>query len=402
MDVASNRIFTKEFWQLALVNLASMLTFYSLMVSIGPFVVDTYHVSTALSGIVVGVTVIGTLLSRMAAGYLTTIYSPKKLMIVGMLVLVPSLLLYQIEIGVGFLIAVRFIQGIAVGLIGTVTNTAVVFVVPKLRRSEGISYFSLSTIVATAIGPFFALLLTQFVSYSVLFWIEVIIALIGLAVAWSINPTTVTFETKNVSKEMPSAQKAEDRGIRQFLEPRVFGLSALMFVVSFAYASLQSDLDFFAEKIGIGAFASYFFLVYAGVILLSRPFSGRLMDVKSESYIMYPALIILAVGMWLISGMHSGVMLLIAAIFIGIGFGNFQSTIQATVAKLVPSHRLGQANSTYFIFFDAGLGFGPYILGTLIPILGYRHLFIAMAILALIGLPFYYLVHGRHIGKSVY
>lgn len=401
MDVTSNRIFTKEFWQLALVNLASMLTFYSLMVSIGPFVVDTYHVSTALSGIVVGITVIGTLLSRMAAGYLTTIYSPKKLMIVGMLILVPSLLLYQIEIGVGFLIFVRFIQGIAVGLIGTVTNTAVVFVVPKLRRGEGISYFSLSTIVATAIGPFFALLLTQFVSYAVLFWFEVVIAILGLLVAWSINPATVTFETRSVTAAMPADQKADDRGIRQFLEPRVFGLSTLMFIVSFAYASLQSDLDFFAQKIGIGGFASYFFLVYAGVILLSRPFSGRIMDVKSESFIIYPALLILAFGMWLVSGMHTGVMLLVAAIFIGIGFGNFQSTIQATVAKVVPSHRLGQANSTYFIFFDAGLGFGPYILGTLIPLLGFRHLFIVMAIVALIGVPLYYLVHGRHVAKAV-
>lgn len=401
MDVTSNRIFTKEFWQLALVNLASMLTFYSLMVSIGPFVVDTYHVSTALSGIVVGITVIGTLLSRMAAGYLTTIYSPKKLMIVGMLILVPSLLLYQIEIGVGMLILVRFIQGIAVGLIGTVTNTAVVFVVPKLRRGEGISYFSLSTIVATAIGPFFALLLTQFVSYAVLFWFEVVIAILGLLVAWSINPATVTFETRSVTAAMPADQKADDRGIRQFLEPRVFGLSTLMFIVSFAYASLQSDLDFFAQKIGIGGFASYFFLVYAGVILLSRPFSGRIMDVKSESFIIYPALLILAFGMWLVSGMHTGVMLLVAAIFIGIGFGNFQSTIQATVAKVVPSHRLGQANSTYFIFFDAGLGFGPYILGTLIPLLGFRHLFIVMAIVALIGVPLYYLVHGRHVAKAV-
>ncbi|QBO37508.1 MFS transporter [Periweissella cryptocerci] len=377
-----------------MINFASMLTFYSLMVSIGPYVVDTYHVSTAVSGIVVGITVIGSLISRMASGYLTTIFSSKKLLLVGMFLLVPALLLYEIQIGIGFLIAVRLIQGIAIGLVGTVTNTAVVFVIPKLRRSEGISYFSLSTIVATAIGPFFALLMTQFVSFSVLFAIEVIIGVFGLVVALGIDANRIKFEIKHVSADEPG-----DKGIRKFLEPKVFGLSFLMMMIAVAYASLQSDLAFFADKLGIGSFASYFFLVYAGVILLSRPFSGRLMDIKNENFIVYPGLVLLAFGLWLISGMHSGLMLLFAAIFIGVGFGNFQSTIQATIAKLVPGHRLGPANSTYFIFFDLGLGVGPYVLGSLVPALGFRHLFLAMAVLALVGLPLYFVLHGRYVGK---
>lgn len=377
-----------------MINFTTMLTFYSLMVSIGPYVVDTYHVSTAVSGIVVGITVIGSLISRMASGYLTTVFSSKKLLMVGMLLLVPSLLLYEIQIGIGFLIAVRLIQGIAIGLVGTVTNTAVVFVIPKLRRSEGISYFSLSTVIATAIGPFFALLMTQYVSFSILFAIEVVIGVIGLVVAIGIHPDHIKFAIKHVSAGEPG-----DKGIRKFIEPKVLGLSILMMLMAVAYASLQSDLAFFADKIGIGGFASYFFLVYAVIILLSRPFSGRLMDSKNENYIVYPGLVLLAFGLWLISGMHSGLMLLAAAIFIGIGFGNFQSTIQATIAKLVPGHRLGPANSTYFIFFDLGLGVGPYVLGSLVPVLGFRHLFLAMAVLALIGLPIYFGLHGRHVGK---
>nr|WP_280633859.1 MFS transporter [Weissella cibaria] len=144
---------------------------------------------------------------------------------------------------------------------------------------------------------------------------------------------------------------------------------------------------------------SYFFLVYAVVILLSRPFMGHLMDQHNENFVIYPTLITTALGLCAIARMHSVWVMLLSAVLVGLGFGNFQSAIQEIVTKVVASDRLAQATSTYFIFFDMALGFGPCLLGLVVPALGYRGLFTMVALFAIIGLPLYYLVHGRHIQK---
>lgn len=396
MQEGKQKLFSKIFWQLFIINLSTTLNFYSLMVSIGPFAIKTYQVSLAMAGLVAGITVIGTLVARSFAGYLTTKFKPRQLMIIGMALMVPVLLAYLLPWGVGFLLFVRFWQGIAMGLVGTVTNTIVVYVVPESRRSEGISYFSLSTIVATAIGPFFALLLMQYFSFNLVFWIEAVIAIGGLAVAISVNSHDVP-SGPNEEREENIQSLSDTSFVNKFLEPKVFSLSFIMFFVTLAYASLQSDLDLFAEKLHISSYASYFFLIYAIVILLSRPITGRIMDTKNENYVVYPCLILLAIGMVIIGSLSSGIVLLFSAVFVGIGYGNFQSTMQSIVAKQVSSDRLGQANSTYFICFDLGLGVGPYLLGALISIIGYRALFISMGIISIVGMGFYLLAHGRKI-----
>ena len=83
------------------------------------------------------------------------------------------------------------------------------------------------------------------------------------------------------------------------MEPRVLPISLTLGFVTIGYAALQADLDFFASQLHLVTLASYFFLVYAFVILLSRPLVGRLMDRKNENYVIYPSLVILAIGLLL-------------------------------------------------------------------------------------------------------
>ena len=89
----------------------------------------------------------------------------------------------------------------------------------------------------------------------------------------------------------------------------------------------------------------------------------------------------------------------LAAIFIGVGFGNFQSAAQATIAKIVPPERMSYATSTYFIFFDLAFGVGPYLLGLIEPSIGFVGLYELMIAFAIIALVWYFLVHGRHVKR---
>ncbi len=55
-------------------------------------------------------------------------------------------------------------------------------------------------------------------------------------------------------------------------------------------------------------------------------------------------------------------MLLLCASLLGFGYGNIQLICQTIAVKSCSIERMGFATSTFFIFLDAGLGFGPYFL----------------------------------------
>ena len=130
-------------------------------------------------------------------------------------------------------------------------------------------------------------------------------------------------------------------------------------------------------------------------VLLSRPITGPLMDKKGANVVIYPAMILFALGIIVISQAYVGIVLLIAAALLGLGYGTIQSIIQALAIKMTPRENMGLANSTYFIALGLGLGLGPLLLGYLIPISGYRGMYLLLVIVILAGMVPYHFMHGR-------
>ncbi|HEY4398928.1 MAG TPA: MFS transporter [Lactobacillaceae bacterium] len=386
----SERIFSRTFLQIALINFLMLVGFYSLIVTIGPYAVNQLHASAAIGGLLVGMTVIGSLVARLFSSVIATKLQTKQMMLLGTIVLVPAMFLYHWATGIAVLLVLRFIQGLSVGLVGTVTNTAVVHLIPENRRSEGISYFSLSTVIATALGPFAGLLIMQNGTYATLFNFETALAVLALIATIFVSQKTIT-----VPNHVTSAPK--ERGLAAFIEPKVIPLALALLVAALTYAAVQTYLSFYLKAQGMGSYASYFFLIFAGIVFISRPFTGRLVDQRNENWVVYPGLILLALGFVVLSQVHDVWTFVLSALLIGLGFGNFNSTIQATIAKIVPPHRIGHGTSTYFIFFDIAFGFGPYLLGLIEPSIGFQALFTSMIAVSVVALVLYYLVHGRHV-----
>ena len=136
---------------------------------------------------------------------------------------------------------------------------------------------------------------------------------------------------------------------------------------------------------------SFFFVVYAVAVLISRPFTGKLFDNKGPNSIMYPAIISFAIGMIILSQAkpsqaNTAVILLIAGAFIGFGYGTYMSSSQAAAIKGVSPKRVGLATATFFVLTDIGLGIGPFLQGYLVPSVGYNGLFLILAILLVLCL----------------
>lgn len=385
-------LFSKDFWLLALINLLVMTAYYGLMVTTPQFAADRLQTSASIAGLIAGVTVLGILVARFTSGYLTQRFRTKALLICGAVLLVPASLAYHLANTVLMMLLVRFIHGISIGLISTVTNTAVVLLFPSGRKGAGIGYFTLSTILATAVGPFLGLLLMQ-VSFAILFDVVTVSAVLVLLMTLLVNRNRIQLQAVTGHVALT---------IKSFIEPHVLPIALAMFFVSLSYAALQTYISFYAQVLHLATLASYFFLVYAVAVLCSRPFTGQLLDQHSENLVIMPAIMIEVIGLGLLAVAQHGGLFLLSAILIGLGFGNFQSAAQTVVTKIVPATRLSQATATYFIIFDLSLGVGPFLLGLIVPhIGGYRQLFVFCGGLSLVGLVAYYLLYGHQVAKRI-
>lgn len=386
-QAAKNKLWTKDFIVVSSVNFLLTLVFYLLMVTIAVFAVDEYHASTSQAGLVTGIFIIGTLIGRLFIGRFIDVIGRKRTLVIGLILFILTTALYFIHLGIGFLLFTRFLHGMMLGMASTASGTIVAQIIPNTRKGEGIGYFSMSATLATAIGPFIGLYMSQHTSFEMIFSFCLALGIICLLTSFFV------YVPKLEVKAPTSVAKGFK--ISDFVEPKALPIAFITLAVAFCYSSVLSFINFYAIEIDLVEAASFFFIVYAGAVLVSRPFTGRLMDIKGANYVMYPAFILLAAGLLLLSQANSSITLLVSGVLIGLGFGNMQSCTQAIAVKLTPASRMGLATSTFFIFLDAGLGFGPYLLGFVIPQTGYSILYIILGALALLTTILYFFLHGK-------
>lgn len=393
-NITSTQLWGKNFLIVSGINFLIMFIYYMLLVTIGSYVVTEFLASKSLSGLVAGIMVIGCLFGRFVTGYFIEIMGCRKVLYIGTILFVITMSLYLIAFNLPLLIIIRFISGIAVGIIGTVTGTVIVYIIPIHRRGEGISYFSLSTILAAAFGPFVGILLIQYVPFTTLFYFGIVVGLICFAIGLLLN-----IHNLNIGNSQPVNKNWFK--LSNYIEPKALNIAIVVMIAGMGYAAIQAYISAYAKEINLITAASFFFAVYSIAILISRPFTGRIIDIKGENIIVYPALLILAFGFILLSQAHSALILLLSGILIGLGFGNFQSTAQTIAVKVSPFHKMGQATSTFFILFDLGIGLGPYLLGLLEPYIGFRGIYFLASIISLFCIVAYYFLHGRKTNLAV-
>ena len=386
MSNTREKLWTKDFIIMSVINFNLMLIFYLLMVTMASFAVKEYHASVSQAGLISGIYIVGALIGRIVTGRIIQKVGTKKILMIGLILFALTMSFYFIQAGITVLLISRLVNGIAVGIASTATSTVVAQILPNTRRGEGIGYFSMSTTLGTAIGPFFGLMLSQHTTYFVIFMLCMLLAVIALVSA---------FFTKIPKSEARAMQDEKGFHISQFIDRQALPIAFIMLLFALGYASLISFLNFFAEERDLVSASSFFFFVYAIAILLTRPFTGRIMDTKGANYIVYPCAILFGGGLLLLSTSHSTFLLLVSGAIIGIGYGNISSTLQALAIKVTSVENMGLATSTYFIGLDVGLGFSPYFLGYLVPSLGYSHLYIWLGIFMMVLIFLYFFLHGK-------
>ncbi|MBD7984105.1 MFS transporter [Sporosarcina sp. Sa2YVA2] len=389
MDEQQQNLWTKDFIFISVINFFLMLVMYLLIVTIAPFAVKEYGASTSMAGLVSGIFIIGTLIARIATGSIIGKVGSKKILFIGLVVSLIATAFYFGAHTMPLLLVNRLFHGVGLGIASTATGTMVAQIIPPSRRGEGIGYFSMSSVLSTAVGPFLGIYMSQHFEFNIIFILCFVFAVIGLIMFLFLKGASPVAQ--------PAAQETLKKrfNIANYIEVKALPIAVITLLAGVAYSGVLSFLSFYAIEVNLVKTASFFFLVYAFVVLLSRPFSGRLLDVKGAKIIVYPALILFATGLLVLSQVQNGFMLLAAGALIGLGFGNFQSCAQAIALKGIPVERMGVATSTFYIFLDFGFGFGPYFLGNIATAMGYSHMYLLLMGVVVVALIAFLLLFGR-------
>ncbi|QWU16750.1 MFS transporter [Paenibacillus sophorae] len=361
------------------------MTFYILMVTLPAFVLEDLHGSKQNIGLVTTLFVIAAVIIRPLTGRWLDEVNRKALMVGSLLLFAACSLLYLFIQGYAALLVLRCIHGFAYGVAATATSAIVLDVIPERRKGEGIGYFTLFMSLAMVMGPFIGLTVTDHAGFRMLFITVSVFAL--LACIFGILTPVPSHKTQ--------AQTLGNWNIKRYFEFKALPVSLSGLVLAFAYSSLSTFISVYAKSIGLGNVASYFFIVFAALVLISRPFTGRLFDRRGAHVLVYPGILLFMAGMLWLSRVSSAPEFLATAGLIGLGYGAILPSLQTLAIQAAPSHRRALATSTFYVLFDLGFGLGSYFLGFVAAQTAYNTMYFTAGMITVLALILYYFLHHR-------
>jgi predicted MFS family arabinose efflux permease len=364
------------------------ISFFLIIVIISAYAMDKFKVSAAEGGLAISIFVAGSLASRFIFARWIEKSGQKAMLLLGLFFCLAITLLYFVASNIYFLYGVRFFHGAAFGVVTSTIATIASNLIPRERRGEGLGYFNLGPTLGNAVGPFLGMFIYQHADYNMVFGVSAITASISLLLVIFISVP----ETKLTLKQ---TSELKGLSLRNFLEPKALPISIFMASLIFSYSVVVAFLTPYAREINLLDSATFFFIVYSVVVLLSRPLVGRLYDLKGANIIIYPAVILFSASMLMVSQSYFGYVLLFSAALLGLSTGSITTLAQTIAVQTSPQHRLGLANSTYFIFYDIGVAVGPFLFGILLPLTGYREMFAFCALFSLASILLYYYLYGK-------
>lgn len=392
MVLQKQKLWNRDFISIFLSNFFIFTTFYTLLATLPMFVMETLDGTDQQVGLVMTSFIIAAVIFRPIAGKWVDELGRKKILLIFVTVFVLSTFLYLSVASVIFLLALRFVHGISFGVVTTATGAIASDLVPEERKGEGIGYFAMSMNLAMVLGPFIGLTLANRYGFFVLFVILSVLALLALLFG----------NTVRIPKKEAAAKEQGRTSLhwKNFIEPKAVPLSLTALILSFAYSGILTFIPVYAKELGVVEAASYFYVIYAIMIVLSRPIIGRLFDRFGEHVIIYPSIFLYVIGLVTLSQAHSATMFLTSGAIIGLGFGTLFPSFQTVALRLTPMHRRGLATGTYLLFYDIGIGLGSVILGSIAAAATYQDMYAFSAVEVSLAAVLYYFLHHRKTRKT--
>ncbi len=376
--MAKPKLWTKDFINITTISFFIFLAFYILLTALPIQLTKEFGGGADQAGLLLTLFLIAAIVIRPFAGKWVGTGSQKKILIYSAIAFFIGALFYPFVTNIWALYILRILHGFTFGIITTVKGTICAEVIPDSRRGEGLSWFSLAMGLAMVIGPVIGLNLANVGLYNTAYIICIVVSVVNIFLSMAIRVP-----------EQEKPEKASDTkkgfSFNDLVDKKAAPFAFVIFILAFAYSGIASFLALYAQEIDLVKAASAFFIIYAGLMFVFRPFVGVWADRYGASKIVFPCVVLFAIGMILLSLPQTTVIMIVAGAIVGIGYGSVTPILQTQIISSVEKHRVGIANSLFFNSMDLGMAIGAFVLGIIAKSLGYSSIYQFGIVLIVIG-----------------
>src|SRR5919199_452301 len=131
----------------------------------------------------------------LTGGKLADFFGRRLLFVVGLAIFTGASLACGLAPSAGFLIGARVVQGVGAAIMNPATLSIITATFPPRQRGTAIGIWAGTSAMALAIGPLVGGLLTQYINWSWIFYVNVPVGIVGIFTAlWAIDETRDTSE----------------------------------------------------------------------------------------------------------------------------------------------------------------------------------------------------------------
>ena len=364
-------------------------------------------------------------ITLVTGGRLGDIYGRRRMFLFGVVVFGCSSFLIGLAQSDIWLIAFRAVQGVGSGFMMPATLSIITNTFPAQERGRAIGTWAGVSAMALAIGPVVGGLLVQEVSWQSIFFLNVPVAMLAIA---------VTLLATRESRDEGALREVDLPGVATLTvglgalvlgliqsnewgwgSARVLGLFALALLALAAFAAIERtrrapmvDFAFFRSRSYFGAnvvafivsfamFAMFFFIalymqdvlrytpLQAGlrflpstvVIMFVAPVAGRLADRIGPRPLMTVGLVLVSFALFWMTGITTTTgygYLIVSFVVMGFGMGLVMSPMSTAAMNSVDRAKAGVASGVLSMTRMVGSTFGVAVMGAIIATLGRTHL----------------------------
>jgi MFS family permease len=310
-------------------------------------------------GVVTGAFAFTAVVSRPIGGRWADRSGRRTVVIAGMLLSALGSALLFVPAGVPGLVVARLVLGFGEGMMFTAGATWTVDLAHAERRARAIGIFGLAIWAALTLGPLIG---------------EGLYELAGYDVVWAFA-TAVPLAGALLVRFIPDPHEPVAHPERPPLVPRAAvrpGIALALANVGYAALAGFVVLHLAERGVGSGAIA---FTAFAGAVVVTRIFAGRLPDVIGPRPCAIGAATFEAAGLAVIALASSWPAAALGAVLMGFGFSVMFPALALMVVNATEPARRGAALGTFTAFFDIGIGLGGVATGIAVSLGGYAAAF---------------------------
>jgi MFS family permease len=327
-------------------------------------------------GMLIGIFGVAALASRLFVGQALLKYRSKSIMMAGALLAAITFLAYIVFHPFWPVLIIRLLQGVTMACIDTAAFASIIGVVPLAYRTRALGYLMLAFSLATAVAAPIGMFIINRYSFTMLFLSGSGLCFCAFLLSWRVKGQEVTIPPKDSPVHLTP-----------LFNLKIITPAITAFLQFFVWGAVSAFFPLYAIQCGVTN-PGHFFSAMAVMMIAGRIFGGKIMDTCNKEKLIVTFLPAMVVILAILSLSKTLPMFIFVGALWGIGAAFFVPMAMAYALDYAGSTD-GTAVGTFRALQDLGMALGPMIMGIVLPLSGYRIMFLGLALICLLNLCYF-------------